>query len=120
MRLGRARPHRKKVHPQEAQECAVSQEVKDALHKADAMHTLMAATRKSLRNTTRKTQAAVAALLLQSMTKQTKRSSSHHRSVLGDKGNTLWTVGKGVRTGCKDVTVDGWTIVRWARVQTTD
>ena len=106
--------------PKEAQECAISQEAQDLLHKAGAMRTLMTSTKKSLPNATRKTQVAVAALLLQSMIKRTKQSSSHRRSVLGDKGNALRTVGKGVRTGHKDVTVDGWTTVRRARVRATE
>ena len=43
------------------------------------------------------------------MTKRTKRSSSHRRSVLGDKSNALRTVGKGMHMGRKNVPVDGWT-----------
>ena len=113
--------------PKEAQECAISQEAQDLLHKAVALRTLVAATKKSLTNATRKTQVAVAALLLHSMTKRTKRSSSHRRSVLGDKGNALEAEGNalrtkdmGVRTGHKDVPVDGWTTVRRARVRATE
>ena len=93
--------------PKEAQECAISQEAKDVLHKAGALRTLMGATRKSLPNATREMQVAVATLLLELMAKQTKRSSSHRRSVLGGKDNALCTVGKGVHTGRKDVPVDG-------------
>ena len=110
--------------PKEAQECAISQEAQDLLHKAGALRTLMAATKKSLPNAKRKTQVAVAALLLHSMTKRTKRSSSHRRSVLGDKGNALEAEGNaqhtkdmGVRTGHNDVSMDGWTTVRRARAR---
>ena len=106
--------------PKEAQECTISKEAQDLLHKAGALHTLVAATKKSLPNATRKTQVAMAALLLHSMTKQTNRSSSHRRSVLGDKGNALRTVGKGVRTRHKDMSVDGWTTVRRACVRATE
>ena len=49
--------------PKEAEECAISQEAQDLLHKAGALSTLVAATKKSLPNTTRKTQVAMAALL---------------------------------------------------------
>ena len=95
--------------PKEAQECAISQETQDLLHKAGALRTLMAATKKSLPNATRKTQVAVAALLLHSMTKRTGRPSSHRRSVLGDKGNALEAEGSALHTGhdrCSRVRTD--------------
>ena len=105
---------------QEVQECAIWQETKDLLHKAGAIRKLVAATRKSLPNAKRKTQAAVAALLLQSMAKQNKRLSSNCRSVLGGKGNALHTIGKGMCTGRNDIPVDGWTTVRRACIQSTE
>ena len=63
---------------------------------------------------------AVAALLLQLMAKQTKRLHSHHGSVLGDKGNALRMVCKGMCTGHKEVPVDRWTMVRRACVRATE
>ena len=49
------------------------------------------------------------------------------KSLLGGKGNALEaegnalrTVDKGVRTKHKDIPVDGWTTVRWARVRATE
>ena len=53
--------------PQEAQEYAILEESRDLLHKAGAIHKMMAATKTSLPKATRKTQAVVAALLLQLM-----------------------------------------------------
>ena len=75
--------------PQEAQECAISQETKYLLHKAGVIRTMVAASRRTLPKATRKTQVAVAALLLRSMARRTQESSSHRRSVLGGKGNAI-------------------------------
>ena len=75
--------------PQEAQECEISQETKDMLHKAGAIRTMVAAARRTLPKATKQTQVAVAALLLRSMARRTQESSSHRRSVLGGKGNAI-------------------------------
>ena len=73
--------------PQETQECGISDENKELLHKAGSICTLMAAKKQGLSTTTRNTQAAVAALIfMKSMVRGTVTSSSHRRSVLGDKG----------------------------------
>ena len=86
--------------PQETQECGISDENKELLHKAGAICTLMAATKQSLPTATRNTQAAVAAMLLmKSMARGTSTSLSHRRSVMGDKGFALSTGEKGTRTG---------------------
>ena len=83
--------------PQEAQECGISDENKELLHKAGAIRTQMAATKQSLPTATRNVQAAVTALLLMElMVRGTSKSSSHCRSVLGDKGCALCTVEKGI------------------------
>ena len=78
----------------------MSDETKEVLYKAGAMHTLLAVTKTVLPEAKRNMQAAVAALLLlKLMSRGTHKSSSHHRSVLRDKGCTLCTVSKGVHTG---------------------
>ena len=75
--------------PKESQECELSTEAKELLRKAGTIRTLVSITKKSLPKATRKTQAAVAALLLRSMARRTTKSSSHRRSVLGGKGNVI-------------------------------
>ena len=86
--------------PQETQECGISDENKELLHKAGAICTLMAATKISLPTATGNTQTAVAVLLLMKlMTRGTSKSSSHRRSVLGYKDYTLCTVEKGISRG---------------------
>ena len=86
--------------PQEAHECGVSDETKEVLRKAGAVRTLLAATKTGLPDVRRNTQAAVAALILMKvMARGTQESSSHRRSVLGDQGCALRTVGKGVYKG---------------------
>ena len=81
--------------PQETQECAISNENKELLHKAGAIRTLMAAKKQGLPTSTQNTQAVVAALIfMKSMVRGTGMSSSHRRSVLGDKGCALRTVDK--------------------------
>ena len=86
--------------PQEAQECGISDKNKELLHKAGAIHTLLAATKNSLPTATRNTQAAVATLpFMKLLVRGTSKSSSHRRSVLGDKGCTLHTVDKGISRG---------------------
>ena len=72
-----------------SQECAISQETKDLLHKAGAIRTMVAAARRTLPKATKQTQVAVAAVLLRSMARRTKESSSHRRSVLGGNGNAI-------------------------------
>ena len=67
-----------------------SQETKDLLHKAGAIRTMVAEARKTLPKATKQTQVAVAALLLRSMARRTQESSSHRRSLLGGKGNTIF------------------------------
>ena len=76
---------------QESQECAttVSEETKKMLAKDGTFRKVMAFTQAGLPNATRKTQVAVAALVLKTMARQTDKSSSHRRSVLGDKGNAI-------------------------------
>ena len=49
--------------PQETQECAISDENKELLHKAGAICTLMAAKKLDLHTSKQNTQAAVAALI---------------------------------------------------------
>ena len=75
--------------PQEAQECAISQETKDLLHKSGEIRTMVAAARRTLPKATRQTHVAVAALLVRSMARLTQESSSHRRIVLGGKGNAI-------------------------------
>ena len=105
--------------PQEAQECGISDENKELLHKAGAICTLMAATKNSIPTATRNTQTAVAALLLlKSMARGTQKSSSHRRSVLGDKGCTLHTVEKGTYRGPDPSPLDKWITDRRARIRT--
>ena len=69
--------------PQESQECAttVSKETKKMLVKAGAFRKVMAVTQAGLTNATRKTQVAVAVLVLKTMARRTDKSSSHRRSV---------------------------------------
>ena len=86
--------------PQETQECGISDENKELLHKAGAICTLMTTKKQGLSTTTRNTQAAVAALLfMKLMVRGTSKSSSHCRSVLGDKGCALRTVEKYIYRG---------------------
>ena len=86
--------------PQETQESAISDENKELLHKAGTICTLMAAKKQGLHTSTQNTQAAVAALIfMKSMVRGTGKSSSHRRSVLGDKGCALRTVDKGIPRG---------------------
>ena len=86
--------------PRETQECRISDENKEVLHKDGAIFTLMATTKQSLPTATRNTQAAVAALLLMKlMVRGTSKLSFHHRSVLGDKGCALRTVETGIFIG---------------------
>ena len=56
--------------PQEAQECAISQETKDLLHKAWVIRTMVAAARRTLPKATKQTQVAVEAVLLRSMARR--------------------------------------------------
>ena len=105
--------------PQEAQECRISDENKELLHKAGAIFTLMAAKKQGLPTTTMNTQAAVAALLLmKSMVRGTSKSSSHRRSVLGDKGCALCTVEKDIYRGPKPYPLDKQITDRRARIRT--
>ena len=77
--------------PQESHECAttVSEETKKMLAKSGAFRKLMAVTQVGLHNATRKTQVAVAALVLKTMARRIDKSSSHRRSMLGGKGNVI-------------------------------
>ena len=70
--------------PRESQECAttVSEETKKMLAKSGAFCKVMAVTQAGLPNDTRKTQVAVAALVLEMMVRRTDNSSSHRSSVL--------------------------------------
>ena len=95
---------RENTHPtlllQESQECGINDEAKEVLRKAGEICTPLAATKTGLPDVQRKMQAAVAALIfMKSMARGTQESSSHRRSVLGDKGYTLCTVGKGMYKG---------------------
>eukprot|EP00957_Ditylum_brightwellii_P125886 9596116-Ditylum_brightwellii.AAC.1 len=66
--------------PQKAQGCGISDETREVLHKAGAIRTLLAATKNSLPDVQRNTQAAVAALILmKSMARGTQESPSHRR-----------------------------------------
>ena len=77
--------------PRESQECAttVSEETKKMLAKSGAFRKVMEITQAGLTNATRKMQVAVAALVLKTMARQTDKSSSHRRSVLGGKGKAI-------------------------------
>ena len=77
--------------PQESQECTttVSEETKKMLAEAGAFRKVMVVTQAGLPNATRKTQVAVAALVLKTMARRTDKSSSHIRSVLGGKGKAI-------------------------------
>ena len=59
------------------------------LAKAGAFCKVMAVTQAGLHNDTRKTQVAVAALVLKTMARLIDKSSSHRRSVLGGKVNSI-------------------------------
>ena len=59
------------------------------LAKAGAFRKVMAVAQAGLPNATRKTQVAVATLVLKTMARQTDKSSSRHRSVLGGKVNSI-------------------------------
>ena len=103
--------------PQETQECGISDENKELLHKAGAICTLMSAMKRGLHTSTQNTQAAVAALIfMKSMVRGTGMSSSHRRSVLGDKGCTLRTVDKGISSGPDPCPLDTWIRERRARI----
>ena len=105
--------------PQEAQECGISDKNKELIRKAGAICTLMAATKQSLPKATRNTQTAVAALpLLKSMMRGTSNSSSHRRSVLGDKECALHTVEKGISRGPNPCPLDKRITDRRARIRT--
>ena len=84
--------------PQESQECAttVSDGTKKMLAKAGAFCKVMAVAQDGLPNSTRKTQVAVAALVLKMTVRRTGKSSSHCRSVLGGKVNA--TCSRSIRT----------------------
>eukprot|EP00957_Ditylum_brightwellii_P026115 1974560-Ditylum_brightwellii.AAC.1 len=104
--------------PQEAQECGISDETREVLRKAGVIRTLLAATKTSLPDVQRNTQTTVAQLLLTNpMVRGTQESSSHCRSVLGDKGCTLSTVGKGVYKGPKPGPLDKQITDRRAWIQ---
>ena len=77
--------------PQESQECAttVSEKTKKMLANSGAFRKVMGVTQTGLPNATRKTQVAVSAVVLKTMARRTDKSSSHHRSVLGGKGNAI-------------------------------
>ena len=77
--------------PQESQECAttVSEETEKMLAKAGAFRKVITFTQAGLHNATRKTQIAVATLVLKTVARRTDKSSSHCRSVLGGKGNSI-------------------------------
>ena len=82
-------------------ECAyhVSVEDKSLLTKAGDIVKVLKVNHNKLPNTTKKTQAAVAALLFnRTMAQRTRESSSHRRSILGDKGKPLRSGDKGTRT----------------------
>ena len=79
----------------------------------------MAAKKQGLSTSTRNTQAAVAALIfMKSMVRGTSKSSSYHRSVLGDKGCTLRTVDKGISRGPNPCPLDKQITDRRARIRT--
>eukprot|EP00957_Ditylum_brightwellii_P199072 15175030-Ditylum_brightwellii.AAC.1 len=66
--------------PQKAQECGISNKTREVLRKAGAICTLLAATKNSLPDVQRNTQAAVAALILMKlMARGTQESPSHRR-----------------------------------------
>eukprot|EP00957_Ditylum_brightwellii_P001792 137642-Ditylum_brightwellii.AAC.1 len=104
--------------PQEAQECRISDETRKVLRKAGAICTLLAATKTVLPDVQRNTQAAVAALLLiKLIARGTQEPSSHCRSVLGDKGCALRTVGKDVYKGPNPSPLDKQITDRQAWIQ---
>eukprot|EP00957_Ditylum_brightwellii_P157336 11975053-Ditylum_brightwellii.AAC.1 len=104
--------------PQEAQECRISDETMEVLRKARAIWTLLVVTKTSLIDVQRSMQAAIAALLLMKLTaKGTQESSSHCRSVLGDKGYALYTVGKDVFKGPNPSPLERWIIDRRAQIR---
>ena len=88
-----------------SQECAdnVSAEETSVLEKAGYIVKVLRVAQNALPNATKKTQAAVEALLLNRiMARQTWELSSHCRSILGDKGKALCTGDKGTHTdGCR-------------------
>ena len=61
--------------------------------------------------------AVVALLLLKSMVRRIQKSSSHRRSVLGDKGYALRTVGKGIYRGPTPSSLDKQITDRQARIR---
>ena len=116
--LGRLATH-PDLLPQETQECGISDKIKELLHKAGIICTLMAAKKQGLSTTTRTMQAAVAALLfMKLMVRGTSKSSSHRRSVLGDKGCALHTVDKGISRGPNLCPLDKRITDRRARIRT--
>ena len=64
-------------------------ETKKMLAKAGAFRKVMEVTQAGLPNATRKTHVSVVALVLKKMARRTDKSSSHHKSVLGGKGNAI-------------------------------
>ena len=78
----------------------------------------MAAKKQDLSTTTRNMQAAVAALIcMKSMVRGTSTSSSHRRSVLGDKGCALRIVDKGISRGPNPCPLDKRITDRRARIR---
>eukprot|EP00957_Ditylum_brightwellii_P169904 12932395-Ditylum_brightwellii.AAC.1 len=66
--------------PKKAQECKISNETREALRKAESIHTLLVVTKTSLPDVQKNTQAAVAALILMKlMARGTQESPSHCR-----------------------------------------
>ena len=59
------------------------------LAKAGSFRKVMAVTQAGIPNARRKAMVAVATLVLKTMARRTSKSSSHHRSVLGGKGNAI-------------------------------
>ena len=105
--------------PQKAQECGISDENKELLHKTGTIRTLMAAKEQGLSTSTKNTQAAVAALIfMKLMVRGTGTSSSHRRSVLGDKSCALRTVDKGTSRGSNTCPLDKRITDKRARIQT--
>ena len=104
--------------PQETQECAISDENKELLHKAGAIRTLMAAKKQGLSTSTKNTQTAVVAqIFMKLMVRGIGTSSSHHRSLLGDKGCALRTVDKGISRGPDPCPLDKRIKDRRARIR---
>ena len=94
---------RQDTHPDllPSQECVVNVSAEDAsvLTKSGATVKVLAVAMVALANATKKTQASIAALLLNiTIAKRTRESSSHLKSMLVDKGKSLRTGGKGART----------------------